>query len=188
MNVTQDKLRKVILKGKHMDNYFPNQSYLDRCFEGMDTKTVQRNTSYCSSGTSSEKIKNNWVKHMMKYIQDIQTDVQIQEFLNNTEYDELLTRNIVFIHLVDGSAINTLLECFVRNTPILVNRHPAVVEVLGESYPLYYDDPETVHELLASPTAIYDAHVYLTQQDKTPYSMDAFMTQLNKIYGIVSKI
>ena len=55
-------------------------------------------------------------------------------------YDRLLSRNVVFLDLIDASANNSVIECLVRNTPLLVNRHPAVIEYLGPDYPLYFDD------------------------------------------------
>lgn len=35
-----------------------------------------------------------------------------------------------------------------RGTPIIVNRFPAVVEYLGESYPLYFDNIDNVRDIL----------------------------------------
>lgn len=58
--------------------------------------------------------------------------------LDDKEYDELLTRTVVFVNLYDASACNTILECIVRKTPIIVNRHPAVIEYLGAEYPGLY--------------------------------------------------
>ena len=49
--------------------------------------------------------------------------------LSDDDYDALLTRNIVFLKLVDCSAVNTVIECIERNTVIIVNRHPALEEV-----------------------------------------------------------
>ena len=56
------------------------------------------------------------------------------------EYDQLLEKNIVFIELIDASANNTILECIVRNTPIIVNKIEPVVEYLGDDYPLYFEN------------------------------------------------
>jgi hypothetical protein len=103
------------------------------------------------------------------------------EYTDNPEFDDLLTKNVVFLNLVDGSAINTLLECFVRNTPVFVNRHPAAVEVLGEQYPMYYNRPSDVNVLLQQPQLIFNTHVYLKKQDKTPYKIETFLAGLNRI-------
>jgi len=132
--------------------------------------------------------QNNWYRHMQQYITLICEQTPILEYVTNDLYDALLTMNLVFLNLVDGSAINTLLECVVRCTPVIVNRHPAVVEVLGEDYPLYYTIPPgcsqpspSVHQLLSRPEAVWEAHRYLCRLDKTPYRMTTFVTGLAEI-------
>ena len=65
--------------------------------------------------------------------------IEVQH-LPNEQYDALLSKNVVFIELYDASANNTVVECLVRATPLLVNPLPAVVEYLGSDYPLYYQD------------------------------------------------
>ncbi|GAX83330.1 hypothetical protein CEUSTIGMA_g10756.t1 [Chlamydomonas eustigma] len=58
--------------------------------------------------------------------------------LNDQDYDLLLTRSVVFLALRDCSAANTILECKARGTPLIINRHDAIVEALGPDYPGYY--------------------------------------------------
>ena len=62
--------------------------------------------------------------------------VEVMEHLSDSAYDELLSENVVFLNLIDASAVNTVIECIVRNTPLIINRLPAIVEILGEDYPL----------------------------------------------------
>jgi hypothetical protein len=81
-------------------------------------------------------------------------------------YDGLLAENVVAIELFDSSANNVVVECIARNTPIIVNRHPAVAEYLGEGYPLYFADPSEVPELLAIDRVVA-AHEYLAGRDKS---------------------
>ena len=69
------------------------------------------------------------------------SDVEERAHLPNDAYDALLAENLVFVELYDASANNTVIECIARATPLLINRLPAVVEYLGESYPLYCADP-----------------------------------------------
>jgi glycosyltransferase involved in cell wall biosynthesis len=64
--------------------------------------------------------------------------VEVLRFLSDVQYDDLLSRNIVYLELYDSSANNTVIECIMRNTPILINPLPAVTEYLGEKYPFYF--------------------------------------------------
>jgi hypothetical protein len=83
----------------------------------------------------------------------INKSVQVQ-YVIEKEYDELLTENIVFIDLYDSAANNTVLECIVRKTPIILNRTPGVVEYLGEAYPLFYKNIEEIPILLTPPNLL----------------------------------
>lgn len=79
----------------------------------------------------------------------------------NQEYDNLLAANIVFLNLLDASANNVIIECIVRHTPLLVNPLEAVVEYLGEDYPLYYNTLEEASEKLLDENLIGQASTYL---------------------------
>lgn len=80
-------------------------------------------------------------------------------------YDQLLAENLVAIELLDASANNVVIECIARNTPILVNRHPAAMEYLTEGYPLYFSDPAEIPGMLTT-DRILEAHDYLKCMDK----------------------
>jgi polysaccharide pyruvyl transferase WcaK-like protein len=101
-------------------------------------------------------------------------NIEIIRELDNFEYDILLTKNIVIINLVDCSAVNTLLECIVRNTPILVNPLPAIIEYLGKGYPLYYENSEQVKNML-NIDLIKKAYKYLKDMDKSCLHVDYFL-------------
>jgi hypothetical protein len=100
------------------------------------------------------------------------------------EYDDYLTKNIVFIDLFDSAANNTVLECIVRNTPIILNRTPGVLEYLGANYPLFFDSLDQVQSLL-SVDKLTAAHNYLKNMDKHTFTLDYFArsvaTNLNNI-------
>lgn len=59
-------------------------------------------------------------------------------FLSNDEYDQLLSENIAYLELHATVVNNAIIECLVRNTPVLVNPLPAIKEYLGEDYPFYF--------------------------------------------------
>lgn len=117
-------------------------------------------------------------------------NVKLIEYLDNNQYDIILSKYVVFIKLFDASAVNTLIECIVRNTPIIINKLPAIVEYLGEDYPLYYNSHcesyiEEVPNLLKigwfRPNYIYRAHKYLRRMNKDFLKIETFINSLNKL-------
>ena len=96
------------------------------------------------------------------------------------EYDDLLSKNIVFIDLFDAGANTVILECIIRNTPVIVNKLPPIVEYLGENYPLYFDDLNEVSSLLTN-EKLLDAHNYLCKMNKDELSIDYFTKQIINI-------
>jgi len=96
------------------------------------------------------------------------------------EYDELLSKNIVFIDLFDAAANNTVLECIIRNTPLLVNRISPIFEYLPKDYPLYFNDLDEIPNLLTNKN-ILAAYNYLTKMNKTELSIDFFCKKMMKI-------
>lgn len=86
-------------------------------------------------------------------------------FLPNSEYDRLLSENVVFLNLYDSSANNTVIECMARATPILINPLEAVREYLGHDYPLYYRSLTEAGEILRDRERIHAAHLYLLRPD-----------------------
>lgn len=74
---------------------------------------------------------------------EISNSVETIGYQTSKEYDFLLSRNIMFMDFHDISASNLIIECIVRNTPLLVKKHNAVIDYLGEGYPFYF---ETLHE------------------------------------------
>ncbi|MCA9138732.1 MAG: hypothetical protein KDB00_18300 [Planctomycetales bacterium] len=100
-------------------------------------------------------------------------DVHSNARLDNMSYDELLSRNIVFLELFDSSANNTIIECIVRRTPLVVNRLPAIEEYLGADYPLFYEDISDADALL-NDSVLFNAHKHLSEINVTAFSGEAF--------------
>ena len=130
-------------------------------------------------------ITNNWNKHFYEDIYKKINNVEYITFLENDDYDKLLSENIVFVNLVDASAINTVLECIIRHTPIIVNKHPAVIELLGMSYPLYYNEDDEkfveIYNLLKNDDMIKKAHKHLKNLNKNKYKIETFINNFIKI-------
>jgi hypothetical protein len=112
-----------------------------------------------------------------KLIKDLVSSVKILEKVSNVEYDSLLSESVVAIRLRDASAVNTIIECIVRDTPIVVNKIPAVVELLGEDYPLYRDaDDDADIDLRLDD--IEAASSYIKELCKRRFWIDTFIEEL----------
>lgn len=88
------------------------------------------------------------------------------EPVENHAYDDLLASNVVFVELMTSVANNTIVECIARNTPIVVNRLPGPEYYLGHAYPLFYEEFETLQNVITA-DRIMEAHEYLTRLDKS---------------------
>jgi polysaccharide pyruvyl transferase WcaK-like protein len=105
------------------------------------------------------------------------TSVTLQPMLSNSEYDEWLSENLVFVNLLDCSAVNTVIECIVRNTPIVINRMRQTVDILGSGYPLFYTSLDEIDALL-TPERIREATEYLRALDKEVYRIESFIRSI----------
>ncbi|MGJ5820780.1 hypothetical protein [Paludibaculum fermentans] len=68
--------------------------------------------------------------------------VEVLPYHDAEAFDGLLSESVVFLDLYDTVVNNTVVECIVRGTPLVCNRLPALVELLGEEYPLFYSNLE----------------------------------------------
>ncbi len=124
------------------------------------------------------QIQNKAVRGMVSNLIDTVKGVDILPTLSDADYDTLLSKNIVFLKLFDASAVNTIIECIVRNTPVLVNRLPATEEYLGRDYPFFYNTLIEAAEKAIAVQAIYKTTVYLSKKDKRPFEGATFMETL----------
>jgi hypothetical protein len=181
--------QKCVLKWKGMENYFVDWTDLEKlkCY---GYTLGHKGTPNCSGivvncsgniicgNVTDERNTNKYIVGLFKMIRENHESVKVLDMVPNEEYDHLLKKNIVFIELVDASAVNTVIECIIRNTPILVNKLPAVVEYLGEGYPLFYDDIQHAHHLLSKKKKILEAYKYLTKLDKSKFTIEHFIHKL----------
>lgn len=177
---------KSILRNKNTDNYFPPEGFLNWLYDDlnkeMNSVTVGNEIVPCRNA-----FKNMHIKGLYDCIVSMESSVNEIGFLDNQAYDDLLSKNIVFLNLVDASACNTLLECIMRNTPILVNPIPPVVEMLGKNYPLYYNSLYEASKLLEDTNAIKRAYEYLIRIEKFAFNIDQFMENLKStIYEYIN--
>jgi len=187
-------LNKFVLIGKKMENYYydsdidsklqdntENYSNLSESSNTSDLIGVERNSLDLLGSTS---VNNIMCRDVNKQKTILNKDVSQIYFLENNEFDNLLSDNIVFIKLEDASAVNTVIECIVRNTPIIVNRLPALEEILGKKYPLFYNSINDVKNLLTM-KYIEKGYEYLKNLNKTELKLETF---INKFTNIVNQI
>ena len=159
-------LTKCVLKCKNMNVYY-HKSIIDESSNVDETSNPDESSTVDEPNISRDNKSQN-------RITCLDLNVKILENLSNVEYDKLLEQNIVFINLINASAVNTLIECIVRNTPIIVNRLPATIEMLGKDYPLFYDKIEEVTNLLDL-NNIKKGWKYLKKLDKKKFTIKKFI-------------
>lgn len=108
----------------------------------------------------SDVYLNKYVIGAIDLLKRFDSSVTVLQEQTDMDYDLLLSRNVVFLPLIDAAAVNTLIECMARATPVVVTPVPAVVELLGPHYPLYLD-LSTEDTSTLTYANIIAAHVYL---------------------------
>ena len=108
-------------------------------------------------------------------------DVEFKYIQSFEEYDELMSKNIIFVDLFDTAANNVVLECIIRATPLLITKLPGAIFYLGEDYPMYFDSLQEISGLLTKENII-KTHNYL-KKIKIP-SNDEF---IGSIVNIIHK-
>lgn len=101
----------------------------------------------------------------------------VLEYLSNDEYDHLLASSIVFLDMYDIAACNTVLECIVRNTPLLINKLPAAIEYLGSDYPFFFENLNEAADKLCRNEIIIETHEYLKRMSKDHLAPNSFRNQ-----------
>jgi hypothetical protein len=134
---------------------------------------------YYDNRNNTLYILNENASHFNDNVQQAISEVKMIAELNNDDYDALLTKNIVFLDLIDAAAVNTIIECIIRTTPVVVNNIRGVRLLLGDEYPLYYNNVKEIPALMNMKT-IKLAHMYLKKINIDQYSMNTFMTKFEK--------
>ncbi|KAJ3304405.1 hypothetical protein HDU93_006368, partial [Gonapodya sp. JEL0774] len=183
---------KTVLRGKHMqDMAHPENAreLLQMALSG-DTIPTPDQEQYCEDPTDVHGTSPSfpppcrdpdaltwirWIREAVKWVsQELITmedlvkatsDVDVLDWHSDQQYDALLTKNIVFLNLESANAVNAVNDAVVRTTPLIVNRLPALEEVLGKHYPGFYDDLSGVPSKLEL-ASIENIHKYLCALDK----------------------
>ncbi len=166
-----------------MGNYFPPRGFPKCIKEDCESQCISGNLI---SGNGTHCHRNHFVEGWVKRIETAIRSVRVIEHLHNDAYDDLLASSIVFLYLHDCSAVNTVLECIVRNTPIIVNRLPALEEILGTTYPGFYNNLIEASLLADNLQQIKAMHAHLCRLNKTRYKLDHFVQSILKIVALSS--
>ena len=170
--------QKSILQNNNSSNYFAPPNFIDTLKDQLNTNedTASNAVDICRNA-----FQNMHVKGLFDTIVDMEHSVNILTYLNNVDYDTLLSQNIVFLNLVDASAVNTLIECIIRCTPIIINKLPAIVELLGSNYPLYYNNYYEASQILDDTERIRQGYLYIRDLDKSRFDINTFTTDVMNI-------
>lgn len=169
-------LRKYSLKGKEMDNYFlPKEFYTKlEYYLGNECYTDYSNTVSRPEVTS--EISNKHIALLLDHLKHNDASVTTLGFVSNEEYDNILSSSIVFLDFVDQpAASNTICECIVRNTPVIVNRFASLEELLGKEYPGFYDSLYDAVTKIGDIVTLRKIHEYIKKMDKTKFKLEYFI-------------
>lgn len=175
-------LRKCSLQGKEMDNYFLPESFFEKLENFLEHNFECDSISSClcrpgcSSLSRTNDISNKHIQGMVNFLKQNNDSVKVLSYVNDEDFDDIMSSSIVFLDYVDQpAASNTICECIVRNTPIIVNRYPSLEELLGKDYPGFYDSLyEAVSKILNLDT-ISQIHEYLKHINKDIFKLEYFV-------------
>lgn len=114
---------------------------------------------------------------------------QAIDYLCNSDFDELMSGGIVFVHFFDVAACNAILDCIARDTPIFCNRLPAAEQYLGKEYPGFFDSLSEAEFLIGDYATIEKSHEFMKDMDKSIFSGTNFLKTFSEstIYKNISK-
>lgn len=194
-------LNKIKLKGKNMDEYFPlNIKDIDM-IDNYHEKIIGNNNAYNNIFCRDITTMNYYFKYLIEYWKDLyfsknlsneeineilivnRNSVEIIEYLENEIYIKYFTKSIIYCDFLDCSASNTIIECISCCTPIIVPRLPAIVEYLGNDYPLYIDKlKKEKNNYILTNDLIINANSYLLKLKKSnKFTLSNFINNLEQI-------
>lgn len=183
MGLNMLNYERFALKGPQMDGYYKKKTEQSTSWQVMkisrDGRNCEENAHFSIraqvSRDDAERIRLDGGTLPMDVVLYKQRHVEILDQLSADDYDELFRLCIIFINLIDGSAVNTIIEAIVRNTPILVNPLDAVVEYLGKDYPFYYSSYDEAAKKANNMELVRKTHQYLKSMDKTFLRIEHFI-------------
>ncbi len=109
-------------------------------------------------------------------------DVTLYYTQNFDEYDSIILNNIIVIHLINASANNAILELMSFNIPFFVNKLDAVIEYIGNDYPLYFNSIYEIENIINNKNLLIkkmkEASLYLENINKNDISCSYFNSEM----------
>ena len=103
---------------------------------------------------------------------------------NYEEYDNMILNNIIIIHLINASANNAIIELLTLHIPFFVNKLEAVVEYIGEDYPMYFTTLTEVENIINNKKLLIqkmkEGTDYLKNRKKQDISISHFNSEMLK--------
>lgn len=111
--------------------------------------------------------------------------VEIRKYTSLSEYLSFLRSNLILIDAWTASYNSAVMECMKLGIPMLVRKLEAVVDYLGDDYPLYFQSSEELEGLLVEEgkleELLAEAHHYLMNLDISEFSLDRFNIRMDDV-------
>ena len=170
-----------------IDSYFASPTLRHSGFELRDvTKFYQVNTSLTKQLYVGQQHNLNLIVDELKH-HDLQLSDGnvwvVGKFLDNQEYIDIFTSTIGFAYYYDCAASNAILEHIMSYSPVVINKIPAIVEYLGEDYPMYYENiNHNLDTYLKDKYFIQATSDYLKQRSqKKEFTIEYFCESVNEL-------
>lgn len=172
---------KFVLCGHNMsDIALPTQFSLN-CQWVDEDGHYQSKVMYPGPNANPNPIRHKFMDEFSNHVSKLLTNVERIDEVSDVEYDSILASSVIFLNLIDASAVNTVIECFVRNTPILLNHHPALVELLGDEYPFFYKTIAEASVKVSDTSLIKATTEYMKAMRKDILDFERFENTLRNI-------
>jgi hypothetical protein len=164
--------KKIIQLGQHLRKITTIYNLKNNNFE-----------KYWFAGNPYNNYNEQIIADEMRYLKIENLDMKsVKIYYTKTfeEYDRYLQENIILVNMYDAAVNNAVIECIVRNTPIVVNKLPGVIDYLGNDYPLYFNKESEINDLLTN-EKIKAAHEYLKKLNKDDLKIESFVKNFIEI-------
>jgi polysaccharide pyruvyl transferase WcaK-like protein len=125
--------------------------------------------------------KNVFHREFQTWVNEKLSEVEEISELTKDDYIELLECVVVMLPLIDVSACNTLLECIVMKTPVIVPDLDALRSVLPSDYPLFYPRNDYVEAGKCVDTSQIITASKILNQNNQDYSLFSFCENICSI-------